>query len=501
MKDLFSSRIFYIVLLAVVILFAANLFLKINQPHDENRITTEVEVGTVRQLVSVSGIAKADQLVELGFPAVGQIEKVLVDTGDTVQEGDALVTLESGALTAEYNEALAAVTSAQASLDEVLSGPTAAARDLTAENLATALANLEETRIIENQKITNAYRTLLSSGLVARSVDPKEDATPPTISGTYNCELEGEYILEVFISSAQSGYSYHLNGLEEGTFEVFTNQSSNLGSCGLDIQFSDDRNYGRSTWTISIPNTQSSLYTTNKNAYDLVLSQAESAITLAEQAVTVAKADATNQNAPARTELVVIAQSNLNQALARLERAKAQLDDFTLTAPFAGTVTEIDILPGETVTTEPIVSVLADSQFDVTARIPEIDIGKLAIDQLVTMVFDAKDDETITGKIRFISLKATEIDGVAYYEADIELDETPAWIRSGLNADIEIEVSATENTTRIPKRFITKTDSGYEVLVSNNGRTASSTIEILLEGDDGYVAITGLNRGDTIVAP
>ena len=117
------------------------------------------------------------------------------------------------------------------------------------------------------------------------------------------------------------------------------------------------------------------------------------------------------------------------------------------------------------------------------------------------MVFDARSSEILTGEIDFISLKATEIDGVAYYKAMISMNETPQWVRSGLNADVEIIVSEKNDGLRVPKRFVVETKDGHVVLIKENGSTASSTVKIELEGNDGYVAITGVNEGDILVAP
>lgn len=117
------------------------------------------------------------------------------------------------------------------------------------------------------------------------------------------------------------------------------------------------------------------------------------------------------------------------------------------------------------------------------------------------MVFDARASEILTGEVSFISLKETEIDGVSYYEAIIKLKELPTWIRSGLNADVEIIISEQTDSLRIPKRFAIKTADGYEVLVKKNEVTATTSIKVELEGNNGYFAITGLNEGDILIAP
>jgi multidrug efflux pump subunit AcrA (membrane-fusion protein) len=236
-------------------------------------------------------------------------------------------------------------------------------------------------------------------------------------------------------------------------------------------------------------------------AYELAKTVSDSSIAVARQELQLAKASAINTNAPARSEAIVRANANITEAQARLARADSGLNDNILTAPFSGTVTDIDILAGETVGVEPIVTIVAPDAFEVIARVPEIDIGKLAINQRVEMVFDAKSDEVITGKITFISLQATEINGVAYYEATILPDQVPPWIRNGLNADIDIIFSEVVNTLRIPSRFLISDTSGFRVLKKNGEDVATTTIEVTLEGNDGFVAITGLIAGDTVVAP
>jgi HlyD family secretion protein len=464
-------------------------------------VTTTVETGTVRQLVSVSGVAEAEQTAELAFPTSGIVATVLVNKGDVVSAGDTIMTLESGALAADRTDAYASLARAVANRDELLAGPATESRAATAETISFKQTSLETIRATQADLVANAKRTLLSSGLEAISNEPNEQAVAPTISGTYSCDQEGSYIIEVFSSSANSGYSYRLSGLETDTTAVSTNQATLLGSCGLRAIFDPSSQYRDSSWTITIPNQKSPLYVTNRNTYALTQTQSASAITIAEQDLVLTQANANSTNAPARSEAVARANADITSANARIARIDSQISDRILTAPFAGTITEIDILPGETVTTLPVVTLLAEADFEVTARIPEIDIGKLAEGQTVEMVFDAKSDVTMIGTVDFISLKSTEIDGVAYYEALIILDETPTWIRSGLNADIDIVISEVSDMLRVPKRFISEVDGTYSILVQSGINAATTTIDVLLEGNDGYVAITGVTSGTTVVAP
>ena len=92
------------------------------------------------------------------------------------------------------------------------------------------------------------------------------------------------------------------------------------------------------------------------------------------------------------------------------------------------------------------------------------------------------------------------IDGVSYYETSLTLQSYPDWLRDGLNADIDIEIENQTDVLRIPTRFIS-TEKEATVLVRKGNTIASSSVNILLTGTDGYAAISGLKEGDTVVAP
>jgi HlyD family secretion protein len=501
MSTLFSSRFFSILFATIAILLICLMVFTVFRHQPETTVTAVADTGTVRQLVSVSGIAEAEQTVELAFPTSGTVAEVFVEQGDVVAAGDILLTLDSRALEADRNVAEASLSRAIANRDELLAGPRTEARAVTSQTVQLRQEQLETTKATEERKIENAYRALLSNDLEAISLKYNEDATSPTISGTYTCEDTGAYTINIFNSSSASGYSYNLSGLESGTAVASTDQPIAIGRCGLRMQLDKESVYGNSEWTITVPNTASPSYITNLNTYSLVRSQAESAITLAEQEVVVAQVTATNANAPARSEAIARSNAEVKQAEAQLARIDATLADLTLRAPFSGTVTTIAVLKGETVTLEPIVTLLAEQAFDVTARIPEIDIGKLLVGQRVEMVFDAKPDTLVVGTVSYLSLKATEIDGVSYYEATVTFTEVPTWLRSGLNADIDIVVAELTNTVRVPSRFVIKTDTGYSVLKRAVDTISTTTIEVILSGNDGWTALSGLTDGDTVIAP
>lgn len=464
-------------------------------------VTTQVEKGAVEELVSVSGVIEAENTADLAFPVSGIVETVLVKEGDHVEKGQTLAALERASLLADRRDALAALQIAEADRVELIAGPSSEERAVTQTSVESAEANLIRVTREEQEKVDNARRQLLSSDLEAFPTNKKVTNTAPTITGTYTCEDEGEYTLEMFSSSARSGFSYRLSGLESQTASAYTSSPAPLGTCGLKIQFPATGQFSTTDWYVPIPNSNGSSYTTNLNTYNLALEQQKNKISAAEDDLEIARKEQILENAAPRSEALTRADATVLQAQARLSAVDAALGNRVITAPFAGTITDVNVLAGETISSAPVLTLLSESEFELTARIPEIDIAKVNVEQTARVTFDAQPDEVLEAKIDFVSPLATEIDGVAYFEAKLQFSEPPSWLRSGLNADVDILVESKENTYRLPKRFvITRQDRNF-VLLEENGNVIEQEIGVGFSGNDGFVEVIGLKEGDLVIAP
>ena len=488
--------------IAFLIIIGGVFIYKYFNPPTPNWITATVEKGNVTERVSVSGFVEAKQVADLSFPSTGVVTDVFVEEGSIVKAGEVLATLANRELVAERNEAMAALAIARATYQETIAGPRSETIDVADINIKNAEENLARVTIEENRKVHNARTALFSTNITSLALDPNEESTPPSVTGNYTCNKEGVYNLRVYRSNSESGYSYNYTGLENGTELVSVDQPTPIGNCGLYLKFTAGDRYSNSTWEIKIPNTRSANYTTLNNAYTLALTQAKNAIASAENSLNLAKKEAGLSTAPARSEEVTKSNAGISQAEARVSTIDARIANRSIVAPFSGVVTDVSIIKGETAQTLPVITVLANNTFTLKARIPEIDITKIAVDQSIQAVFDAQSKDTLTGKIIYIAPNATQIDGVAYFETVIELDQNPSWIRSGLNADIDIIIKNKENVLRLPKRFITTSPNGSQVVLKLIGdKTATSSVEVLFTGNDGFMEVQGLNEGDVVIAP
>jgi RND family efflux transporter MFP subunit len=382
-----------------------------------------------------------------------------------------------------------------------VSGPRGEERDVTSITVDIARDDLDRTVLEEAEKVRSAYRELLSTDLEAFPVDRDVDDVPPIISGTYTCESEGTYLLTVFRSGSQSGYSYRIEGLEDGTYTAFTEAPSPMGTCGLSVQFVAGETYGNRAWEIKIPNTESSVYLGLRNAYILARQQETNQVSEAQQAFEKALREQTLENAVPRDEALKRADASIIQAEARLAAIDARIRERTLRAPFTSVVSNVNITIGEVASGEAL-TLVGDTLFELTVRIPEIDITKISIGQSADVVFDARPSENVTATVGFIAQTATLIDGVAYFEAKLHFDTPSKWFRSGLNADVNVIIEKHSDVTRIPRRFLVTEGENHSVLIPDGTTSKKQPVTISFIGNDGFVAIeSGLKEGDTVIAP
>lgn len=463
--------------------------------------TATVSLIDITQTIVVSGKTEARQIATLSFPVSGIIQQIYPNIGDTVQTGDIIASLTKDALVAEYDVALENVRYLEEIKQELLRGPVETERAVARQNVQIAEARITQLETDYTQVIKNARRNLLSTGLAAYPTVAQNNTVPPIISGNYLCNEEGTYQLYVYRSSASSDYSYVLSNRETGTFVANIDSATPLGSCGLYIQFASDEQYHNTTWTIDIPNKRSPQYVTLKNNYDQLVTEKSTALSTARENITLAQRTEQALITPTSAEVINQAEANLSAAKAQLAVQEAVIADFTIKAPFTGVVSTIDMKIGETTGPNQTIKMVYEGDYQLKARIPEIDITRLKAGNLASVIFDADSSRSFPAEVTYISPLSTELSGVAYYEAEIKLKESPTWLREGLNADITIEQMKLLQVPSLPRRYIKFENQSASVLISASSGTEVKTITTGIIGTDGQTQVMDLPVGTTVLLP
>lgn len=131
---------------------------------------------------------------------------------------------------------------------------------------------------------------------------------------------------------------------------------------------------------------------------------------------------------------VAAAQARVTAAETGLVAAQAALDDIELTAPFSGSIVDLNIKVGEQVSPGMPVVLLADfSNWRVeTDDLTEIEVPDIFVGQKVTVTPDALPDLELSGTVEYISDLFEEKRGDVTYTARILLDESDPRLRWGM---------------------------------------------------------------------
>ena len=134
----------------------------------------------------------------------------------------------------------------------------------------------------------------------------------------------------------------------------------------------------------------------------------------------------------------ILLETRARAAEAGLIAAQSRLDNYSLKAPFAGTVTDIYLEIGQFVGPEARAVQLADlSEFIIeTSDLTELEVVKISVGQIVEIVPDALPDTTLLGKVERIGDSFKTQAGDIIYTITISLDETDPNLRWGMTVEL-----------------------------------------------------------------
>ncbi|HUI87736.1 MAG TPA: efflux RND transporter periplasmic adaptor subunit [Anaerolineales bacterium] len=134
------------------------------------------------------------------------------------------------------------------------------------------------------------------------------------------------------------------------------------------------------------------------------------------------------------------AQAQVDKAQALLDSAQATLAEATLTAPFNGTVAEVDLSPAETVVPGQIVVVMGDlTKFQIeTTDLSERDAPNVKVGQTAAVSISAL-NQKFTGRVSDVARISTTVGGDVVYKVTIQLDTQPQGLLWGMTTDVTIQ--------------------------------------------------------------
>ena len=478
--------------------------------HNGNGLETiAVTRGTIAQTVLITGKTKPKEEVKLAFEKGGKVKNVYVHVGDKVAAGKTLAELDTQGLLASRLEAQANLEAEQAKLDELRRGTRLEEikiQEVKVTNAETALDDAKRNLI---DKIQNAYAK--SDDAIRSKVDQLFSSSGSTntqvnILGFANKhDVEnGRVAVEQILRSWHAAIA--LLTPETDLAPALTHTTGNLA---LIKQFLDviavgvntlGANTSLSQATIDGYRTDISSARTNVNAGVTNLVATNEGFRTAQSNLTLEQNQLALKNAGATKEQIAAQDAKVKQAHAGLGSANAELSKAILRAPIAGIVTLQDAKAGEIVgANTPIISIISEGNLEIEANIPEVDVGRTAVGNPVSITLDALSDEAFSGSITFIDPAETIIDGVVNFKVKVAFEKNDPRMKSGLTSNLSITTLHKDNALILPQSAIIKKEAGSFVRKINGKVFEEVSVTVGAQSADGSVEIlSGVNEGDAV---
>ena len=408
--------------------------------------TGQVTRATLSSVIESSGSASPESSITLSFGASGTVEKVNVQLGDLVKQGDVLAELATTDLELAVAQAEQSYLSQQA------------AYSMT---------------VTPDENEVESARLALSNAQAAYQLAQKKYAVNSTDSVMLSCDN---------LDSAKKTYDDAVNAYNAyvADWRVQVNGTAEISPQKSQL----DR--AKAAYEQAVINCNLA-----KNSVN------DTGIKSAYAALVQAKANLDSLSNPSERTLTA-AKIKLEQAQLALDEAQQQMEEAKLVAPFEGLVTSVTAIAGGS-SGNAAIELTDVGQYHVDVLVDETEIGQVQTGQQANITFDALPDVTVTGLVARIDPAGTVSNGVVNYKVRVDLDPTEAALRSDMTANVQMILDTHTDTLAVPGTAIRSDEQGYYVnVVGADG--AVQRIDVTTGYTDGELTeVSGeLEDGQTI---
>jgi len=168
-----------------------------------------------------------------------------------------------------------------------------------------------------------------------------------------------------------------------------------------------------------------------------------------------------------------------------------------LTNSISGEVINRSCEPGQNVSTQSILFVIAD-RLVATVQVDEADIGNIKLGQETWIVLDAFPNERLKGKVSKISREGTLVSDVVVYDVMVNPLKVPPHWASGMTANVEFMVEKKDSILIIPKSAV-KQGRGENFVVVLEEEPTPRKIETGISDGRVLEVTEGLKEGEKVI--
>lgn len=411
--------------------------------------TVEAARGDLTATIGATGTVRSNQSAVLTWQTSGSVETVNVAVGDSINSGDVLATLLETSLPQNGILAKADLVNAQKALNDLFDSKTQQAQAQL--NLANAQKDYDAAVMSRNNVRAHANPSLIEN-------------------------YRSSYVLaQDKLDNAKENYDEFANAAEDDL------RKAQAYNALYTAQLERDKAHTNWLWYENPPTPQD--------------------IAVAEGKVAVAKAkldDAQREwdrlkDGPDPADIEV--------AQAKVAAIQATINMAKLISPFAGTVSEANVMVEDQVRSgsdgfriDDLSHLLADVQ------VSEVDINSVKVGQPVTITFDAILGKDYHGEVVEVAQVGDVAQGAVNFTVTVEITDADEQVKPGMTAAVNVVVNALKSVMLVPNRAVRLVDGQRVVYVLRNGQPVEVKITLGASSDTVSEVIAGdLKEGDLII--
>ena len=442
---------------AITLIFGSLGYVAINnaQPkQDLDELTVLVEAKDLTLRIQASGKVEPIQSVNVSPKNPGRLGQLLVEQGQKVRLGQVLAIMENKDLKAQYAQAEANYKQAKARLDEALAGNRKGDILQGRARLKQAESRLREAKLSNPEQIAQVSSQ---------------------------------------VEAAQARFDLAQRRTER--YQTLWRQGA----------ISEDQYQETLT---EYRNARASLSEAQRRLQQETRTEAPE-ITQLEAQVVEARAALEELEKGSRAEEIVQLQAAVEVAQAQVQGAKVNLDDTLLKAPFDGIVTQKYATEGSFVTPTTSASSTASATstsvialakgLEITAKVPEVDVGQLKPGQPVEIIADAYPDQIFQGRVKLVAPEAIEEQNVTSFQVKVNLLEGQDELKSGMNVDVTFLGEEIEEALVVPTVAIVTEEGETGVYVPTDKKKSEfKPVTTGITINDQTQILSGIKKGERV---
>lgn len=189
--------------------------------------------------------------------------------------------------------------------------------------------------------------------------------------------------------------------------------------------------------------------------------------------------------------------ANLEKAQAAVDLANAMLLENTITAPFSGTISSINVEIGENITPmKPVIRLISTRGLSVKISVPENEIHQIQIGDPAEVIIPSLNGQRFQGKVNEKGITASLL--THSYPVKVLIEQPSADLVPDMIAKVMLKADVNKGIV-IPANIVLIDNNSKFVWIVDKGKATRRKVTITGYSGKGVVVSEGLQAGDSVI--